>query len=90
MPTNDYAFAQEKYAGLNVDTEEALARLATVPLSMHCWQGDDVGGFEQSGHGTRRRGLPSRVTIPGKARTLAELRADLDKRVSRSSPASTG
>ncbi|PMP87525.1 MAG: L-rhamnose isomerase, partial [Chloroflexus aggregans] len=44
-----YAVARDRYAALGVDTEAALATLATVSLSLHCWQGDDVGGFENPG-----------------------------------------
>lgn len=73
-----YAFAREIYAGYGVDTEQALARLEKLPISLHCWQGDDVGGFEtveaQSGGGIQATG-----NYPGKARTPDELRADLEK-----------
>ena len=44
-----YKAAQEHYASLGVDTDAALKRLATMPISLHCWQGDDVGGFENAG-----------------------------------------
>ena len=44
-----YALAKERYAALGVDTETALARLEKVAISLHCWQGDDVGGFENPG-----------------------------------------
>ncbi len=44
-----YKTAKERYAALGVDTEAALKRLAAVPISLHCWQGDDVGGFERAG-----------------------------------------
>ena len=46
-----YVLAQERYAALGVNTEQALAQLARTPLSLHCWQGDDVGGFEDPGRG---------------------------------------
>ena len=46
---NRYESAKELYAGLGVDTDEALRKLGQVKISMHCWQGDDVGGFENSG-----------------------------------------
>ena len=78
MPDSSYPLAQEHYASLGVDTEAALARLAAIPISMHCWQGDDVGGFEQSGQ-ELGAGLAVTGNYPGKARTLAELRADLDR-----------
>lgn len=73
-----YRIAQERYAALGVDTEAALARLAGVPISIHCWQGDDVGGFENPG-GTLGDGLAVTGNYPGKARTPDELRADFGK-----------
>jgi L-rhamnose isomerase len=73
-----YALAQERYAALGVDTEVALQRLAAVPISLHCWQGDDVGGFE-SRQGELGGGLAVTGNYPGKARTADELRQDLDK-----------
>lgn len=72
-----YAFAQETYAALGVDTEAALKRLATVPISLHCWQGDDVVGFESAGD-LSGSGLAATGNYPGKARTIDELRADLE------------
>lgn len=76
-----YALARERYAALGVDTEAALARLAEIPISLHCWQGDDVGGFENlsaaSGGGIQATG-----NYPGKARTPEELRADAEKALS--------
>ncbi len=73
-----YTLAQERFAELGVDTESALHALETVSLSLHCWQGDDVGGFEGAG-GTLGDGLAVTGNYPGKARTPQELRADLDK-----------
>lgn len=78
MPSTPYSFAQESYATLGVDTEAALRRLATVPISLHCWQGDDVGGFEQSGD-LAGSGLAATGNYPGKARTIDELRRDLEQ-----------
>jgi L-rhamnose isomerase len=72
-----YALARERYAMLGVDTEEALETLAQVSLSLHCWQGDDVGGFETSG-GELGGGLAATGNYPGKARNADELRRDLD------------
>src|SRR4051812_39692460 len=72
-----YALARERYAELGVDTEQALRRLAEVAVSLHCWQGDDVGGFEGAG-GEIGGGLAVTGSYPGKARTPDELRADLD------------
>ena len=77
MP-DSYSLAQERYAQLHVDTEAALQRLAAIPISMHCWQGDDVGGFENSGIGLDG-GVAVTGNYPGRARTIDELRADLDK-----------
>lgn len=78
MPSTPYSFAQESYATLGVDTEAALRRLATVPISLHCWQGDDVGGFEQAGD-LAGSGLAATGNYPGKARTIDELRRDLEQ-----------
>jgi L-rhamnose isomerase len=76
-----YAAAKERYATLDVDTAAAITRLATIPLSLHCWQGDDVRGFE---HLQQEIGGGLAVTgqYPGKARTPDELRADLEQALS--------
>ncbi len=73
-----YTQAQERYAVLGVDTERALARLSAIPISLHCWQGDDVGGFEDPERGLSG-GIMATGNYPGKARTPGELRQDLDK-----------
>jgi L-rhamnose isomerase len=72
-----YNLAQERYAELGVNTDQALARLADVSLSLHCWQGDDVGGFENPG-GELTGGIAATGNYPGKARSADELRRDLD------------
>ena len=72
-----YELAQDRYATLGVETEVAMARLAQVAISLHCWQGDDVGGFENPG-GDLSGGIAATGNYPGKARSAAELRADLD------------
>ena len=73
-----YAAARERYGEVGIDTASALERLASVSISLHCWQGDDVGGFEPAG--TRLGGgLAATGNYPGKARTAAELRSDADK-----------
>ena len=72
-----YAIARERYAAFGVDTDAALARLDAISLSLHCWQGDDVGGFENSGE-TLGGGLAATGNYPGKARNSGELRQDLD------------
>ena len=73
-----YKAARERYASLGVDTDAALKRLATVPISLHCWQGDDVGGFENAGS-ELGGGLAVTGNYPGKARTADELRGDAVK-----------
>ncbi len=73
-----YALAQERYAELGVDTDAALARLAEVAISLHCWQGDDVVGFEDPNR-QLSGGIMATGNYPGKARTADELRQDLDK-----------
>jgi L-rhamnose isomerase len=72
-----YSLARERYAALGVDTDQALQTLAGVAISIHCWQGDDVGGFENTG-GALGDGLAVTGNYPGKARTPAELRADFE------------
>jgi L-rhamnose isomerase len=73
-----YELAQNRYQAAGTDTEQALKKLATIPISLHCWQGDDVGGFETSAS-SLGGGLVATGNYPGKARTPDELRADLDK-----------
>src|SRR5919108_6153727 len=72
-----YALAKERYAELGVDTEQALATLGQVSLSLHCWQGDDVAGFE-SPDAELSGGIAATGNYPGKARNADELRRDLD------------
>ena len=81
MPTSidkAYDLASERYASIGVDTERAMQTLATIPISLHCWQGDDVGGFESTGE-TLGGGLAVTGKYPGKARNADELRSDLNK-----------
>jgi len=72
-----YLAAKERYASMGIDTEKTLQVLAKIPLSMHCWQGDDVGGFE-SAEGLTGGGIMATGSYPGKARNGDELRADLE------------
>lgn len=72
-----YEIARQRYAALGVDTEAALKRLETISISLHCWQGDDVGGFENPG-GELTGGIAATGNYPGKARNAGELRRDLD------------
>ena len=76
-----YQLAKERYAQLGVDTDKALAQLVRIPISIHCWQGDDVGGFENAGQALGG-GLAVTGNYPGKARTPQELRADFEKALS--------
>jgi len=73
-----YQIAQERYALLGVATDRALAALAPISLSLHCWQGDDVGGFENTG-AELSGGIAATGNYPGKARNADELRRDLDQ-----------
>jgi L-rhamnose isomerase len=73
-----YAAAKERYAMLGVDTDAALDTLSGISISLHCWQGDDVGGFE-SPDAELGGGLAATGNYPGKARNADELRGDLDK-----------
>ena len=74
---SNYESAKVQFADWGVDTEAAIARLKTIPISMHCWQGDDVVGFEQQ-KGTSGGGIQATGNHPGRARTPDELRADLE------------
>ena len=80
--TQTYQIAKERYASLGVDADAALKELETIPISLHCWQGDDVGGFETVGAQLSGGGIQATGNYPGKARTIAELRADIEKALS--------
>ncbi|MBE6662623.1 MAG: L-rhamnose isomerase [Ruminococcaceae bacterium] len=72
-----YSLAQKSYASLGVDTEKALATMRDITISVHCWQGDDVTGFDSPA--ALSGGIQTTGNYPGKARTPEELMADLDK-----------
>lgn len=72
-----FEVAKQVFADWGVDAEAALRRLAGIPISVHCWQGDDVGGFERKS-GTSGGGIQATGNHPGRARTPDELRADLE------------
>ena len=76
-----YSLAKARYAALGVDTDKALKQLAGIPVSIHCWQGDDVGGFESAGQ-ELGGGLAVTGNYLGKARTPDELRADFEQALS--------
>ncbi len=81
MTVNErYQSAKEAYAALGVDTDKALEALKQIPISMHCWQGDDVIGFD--GGGALSGGIQTTGNYPGRARTPKELMADIDKALS--------
>jgi L-rhamnose isomerase len=75
-----YESAKEIYAKIGVDTDAAIKKLQSIPIAMHCWQGDDVGGFE--GIGELSGGIQATGNYPGKASTPEELMADIDKALS--------
>jgi len=77
-----YEQAKQRYAELDVDTEAAMERLSSIAISLHCWQGDDVGGFEKTEEGLSGGGIMATGAYPGKARTADELRMDLEKALS--------
>ncbi len=72
-----FSEAEKIYRAWGVDVENAFRRAAAIPVSIHCWQGDDVNGFENSG--SLDGGLAVTGNYPGRARTPQELRADIDK-----------
>ncbi|UAY96792.1 L-rhamnose isomerase [Dickeya dadantii] len=73
-----WLLARERYARLNIDVDAALRQLDQIPVSIHCWQGDDVAGFEQDS-GALTGGIQATGNYPGKARNATELRADLEQ-----------
>ncbi len=76
-----YDIAVERYAAVGVDVEQAMEKLQKVALSLHCWQADDVAGFENQGD-TLSGGIQATGNYPGKARNMEELRADILKATS--------
>ena len=76
-----WEIAKQRYAAVGVDVEEALRQLDRLPVSMHCWQGDDVAGFENPA-GSLTGGIQATGNYPGKARNALELRADLEQALS--------
>ena len=76
-----YELAKERYAALGIDTEAAMEKLQKVQLSLHCWQADDVRGFENP-DGELTGGIQATGNYPGRARTIEELQADILKATS--------
>lgn len=81
MMTNKerYESAKEMYKGIGIDTDAAIAKLKNIPVSLHCWQGDDVTGFDHEGPLTG--GIQTTGNYPGKARTPQELMDDMDQAI---------
>lgn len=75
-----YSYAKERYAKIGVDTDKAIETLKNVPVSLHCWQGDDVVGFDHDGPLTG--GIQTTGNYPGKAKTPDELMADMEEVIS--------
>lgn len=80
--TQAFETARQRFADWGVDVEAAMTALSAIPISVHCWQGDDVGGFEKKS-GTSGGGIQATGNHPGRARNPAELRADLEFAYSR-------
>lgn len=76
--TKAYEVAKARYAEMGIDTDKALAALQQISLSLHCWQTDDVTGFENSG-GQLTGGIQATGNYPGKARNIDEVRSDIEK-----------
>lgn len=73
-----YEIAKEIYAGIGVDTDKVIEKAASIPVSIHCWQGDDVRGFENP-NGDLTGGIQTTGNYPGRARNISELRTDIEK-----------
>ena len=73
---SSFDYAKSVYSSIGVDVEKAMSRLEDIPVSLHCWQGDDVSGFENSSE--LSGGIAVTGNYPGRARTPQELRSDLD------------
>ncbi|AEX53721.1 L-rhamnose isomerase [Rahnella aquatilis] len=76
-----WTLAKERFAQLGIDAEAAIKQLDTLPVSIHCWQGDDVAGFENP-EGSLTGGIQATGNYPGKARNAQQLRADLELAIS--------
>jgi len=74
-----YKLAKEQYAELGIDTENVIEQMKNIPISLHCWQADDVGGFEKPDAELGGGGIQVTGNFPGKARTISQMRQDLEK-----------
>jgi L-rhamnose isomerase len=77
-----YKLAKEQYAALGVDTDHVIAEMDKINISLHCWQTDDVGGFEKPDSVLGGGGIQATGNFPGKSKTIEQMRADLDKAMS--------
>lgn len=73
-----YEMAKELYAGIGIDTDAAMKAISEIPVSVHCWQGDDVRGFENP-DGELTGGIQTTGNYPGRARNITELKTDIEK-----------
>lgn len=80
--TKAYELAREHYASIGMDTDQAIEQLDAVKISLHCWQSDDVGGFETPDAELAGGGIQVTGNYPGKARTIVQLRQDIEKVIS--------
>ena len=71
--------ARKKYAALGVDIDKAIVKLKTVPVALHCWQGDDVRGFDTDPSKPLTGGIQTTGSYPGRARNPQELMEDIDQ-----------
>lgn len=74
-----YTDAKEKYAAIGIDTDAAIEKLKSVPASLHCWQGDDVQGFDTDPNAPLTDGIQTTGNYPGRARNPKELMEDIDE-----------
>jgi len=74
-----YELAKERYAAFGIDTDAAIGQALELPISLHCWQTDDVGGFEAPDASLGGGGIAVTGNYPGKSRSITEMRADLEK-----------
>src|SRR3974377_2464154 len=73
-----YEAARDQYAELGVDVDGAMRSLRAIPVSLHCWQGGEVGGFESADATLTGGGIQATGNYPGKARAIDELRKDIE------------
>ncbi|TFG40395.1 MAG: L-rhamnose isomerase, partial [Syntrophobacterales bacterium] len=77
-----YELAKERYAAFGIDTDAAIAKALEIPISLHCWQADDVAGFETKPKGLDGGGIMATGNYPGRARNGDEARSDIEKAMS--------